>query len=291
MLVILGYLITILSVFGGFVLGGGHLSALFQPVELLMIGGASLGSFLVSNNWKIVKKTGKNIFVTLTSFGYSKAYYLELLTLLYEISDKIKKEGALSLEADIENPVESALFKRFPLVKKDSEIMEYLCDYLQFIVMGRVDKHNMDTLMDEDIETFTEEKEQCIQAINKVADGMPAFGIVAAVMGIVHTMGSLGVPPEQLGRMIAGALVGTFLGVLIGYGFVAPIGVLLEHRMNAAAKALFCVKMVLIATVNNFAPSIAVEFGRKIIFGGDRLNSRELESSLKEMKQAKSGTP
>lgn len=289
MLVLIGYLITLFSVFGGFALAGGHLLALFQPIELLMIGGASLGAFLVSNNWKVVKNTGRNLYATLTNFGYSKAYYLELLTLLYEISDKIKKEGALSLEGDIENPATSALFKRFPLVKKDSEIMEYLCDYLQFLVTGRVDKHNMDTLMDEDIETFTEEKEQAIQAINKVADGMPAFGIVAAVMGVVHTMGSLGVPPEQLGVMIAGALVGTFLGVLIGYGFVAPLGVLLEHRMNASVKALFCIKMVLIATVNNFAPSIAVEFGRKIIYGSDRLNSKDLEASLKQMKQAKSG--
>lgn len=286
MLVIIGYLITILSVFGGFALAGGHVAALFQPIELLMIGGAALGSFLVSNNWKVVKLTLKNIGITIRNFGYTRVYYVQLLSLLYEIAEKVKKEGAISVEADLENPAESAIISKYSLFYKDKEILEFFTDYMQFILTGRMDTHGMEVLMEQDIETFTDEKEQYIQAINKLADGMPAFGIVAAVMGVVHTMGSLGIPPEQLGELIARALVGTFLGVLLGYGFVAPLAVLLEHRLNAAVKALNCMRVVLIAMVNGYSPSMSVEFGRKILFNSDRVNSKELEDMLKGIKQA-----
>jgi len=288
MLVLIGYLVTIFSVFGGFALAGGHLHALFQPIELLMIGGAALGAFLVSNNWKIVKLTLKNIFTTVRSFGYTKQYYTQLLSMLFEFADKIKKEGALSIEPDIERPSESAIITKYPLIAKDSDIMEFFCDYMQFILTGRIDAHSMEILMEQDIETFTEEKEQYSHAINKMADAMPAFGIVAAVMGVVHTMGSLGIPPEELGELIARALVGTFLGVLIGYGFIAPLAVLLEHKMNASVKALNCIRIVLVAIVNNYSPSMSVEFGRKIIYGSDRINGKELETLLKEIKQTKS---
>lgn len=290
MLVLIGYLITIFSVFGGFAMAGGHVHALFQPIELLMIGGAATGSFLVSNNWKIVKLTFRNIYLTITRFTYTRKYYIQLLSLLYEIAEKVKLEGALAIESDIENPKESAIFSKYPLISTDPEVMEFLCDYLQFILTGRVNTHSMESLMEQDIETFCEEKEQYIHAINKMADGMPAFGIVAAVMGVVHTMGSLGIPPEELGVLIARALVGTFLGVLIGYGFIAPLGVLQEHKMNAAVKAMHCIRVVLIAMVNNYSPTMAAEFGRKIIYGSDRVNGKELESMLKDIKQSRASS-
>ena len=289
MLVLLGYLITTFSVFGGFAMAGGHLESLFQPIELLMIGGASVGSFLVSNNWKIIKNTLKNIYKTIMSFGYTRQYYVQLLSMLFEVADKIRKEGAISLESDLEQPKESALLSKYPLVCKDAEIMEFFTDYMQFILTGRVDTHNMEMLMEQDIETFTEEKEHYVHAINKMADAMPAFGIVAAVMGVVHTMGSLGIPPEELGVLIARALVGTFLGVLIGYGFIAPLGVLQEHKLNSSVKSLNCIRVVLIAMVNNYSPAMATEFGRKIIYGTDRMNSKELDELLKGIKQSNKG--
>ncbi|QDP73470.1 flagellar motor stator protein MotA [Legionella israelensis] len=289
MLVLIGYIITLFSVFGGFALAGGHLHALFQPIELLMIGGAAIGSFLVSNNWKIVKLTMVNVIRTVRSFGYTRSYYTQLLSFLFEIADKVKKEGALSIESDINHPHESEIVSKYPLIGKDKEVMEFFCDHMQFILTGRLDGHNLDALMEQDIETFTEEKEQYIHAINKLADGMPAFGIVAAVMGVVHTMGSLGIPPEELGALIARALVGTFLGVLIGYGFVAPLAVLLEHKRNASIKALNCIRVVLVAMVNNYSPSMSTEFGRKTIYGSDRMNGKELEEMLKGIKQANKG--
>lgn len=285
MLVIAGYLVTILSVFGGFALAGGHLYALFQPIEFLMIGGAALGSFIVGNSMKVIKATISGVFSTLKGFHYSRAFYVELLSLMFEIVNKIKKDGVLAIEADIENPTQSAIFRRYPLIMKEASLMEFLCDYLRLIATGRIDAHQLEMLMEQDIETLESEMEQPIHAIQKVSDSMPAFGIVAAVMGVVHTMESMGIPPEQLGGLIAKAMVGTFLGVLLGYGFTAPLAVLLEHKMNASVKVLNAVRVILLASVNQFSPAIAVEFGRKIIYSNDRPNGRELEETLKELKQ------
>lgn len=291
MLVIGGYLVILLSVFGGFALAGGHLYALLQPIELLMIGGAALGAFLIGNSIKIIKETIKASFSTLKGIGYSRKFYVELLSLLFEIVSKIKKDGVLSIEADIEAPKESAIFSSYPLILKDALVMEFLNDYLLLIITGRVDIHQLENLMDQDIETYECETEQPIHAINKAADSLPAFGIVAAVMGVVHTMESMGtLPPEALGGLIAKALVGTFLGVLLGYGFVAPLAVLLEHKMNASVKILNAIKIVLLASMSNFSPGIAVEFGRKIIYSNERPHGKELEVILKDIKQSKVGT-
>lgn len=290
MLVIGGYCIILLSVFGGYALAGGHLYALFQPIELLMIGGAAMGAFFVGNSFKIIKETFKAIFSTLKGINYSRKFYIELLSLLFEVVSKMKKDGALSLEADIENPNESKIFTAYPLVKKEAEFMEFLSDYLLLIITGRINIHQLEDLIDQDIETFECEKEQPIHAISKIADGLPAFGIVAAVMGVVHTMESMGsMPPEALGALIAKAMVGTFLGVLLGYGFVAPLGVLLEHKLNASIKILNAIKIVLLASVSNYSPSIAVEFGRKIIYSNERPHGKDLEAIIKDIKQNKAG--
>lgn len=285
MLVVLGYIITVLSVFGGFALAGGHLFALFQPIELLMIGGAALGSFMVSNNLKIVIQTIKSVISIIFKFGYSKKYYVQLLSFLFEIVDKVKKQDLLSIEADIEDIQNSPIAKKYPLVLKDKEVMEFFVDHARLIITGRINEHQLENIMEQDIETFLEEKEQCVNAINKVADSLPAFGIVAAVMGVVHTMESLGIPPEQLGGLIAKALVGTFLGVLLGYGFIAPLAYLMGHRTNAAVKSLNCIRIVLIAMMNKFSPNIALEFGRKIIYSKERPNGKELEELLKGINQ------
>ncbi len=290
MLIVFGYLVIIFCVFGGFAMAGGHLFALFQPIELLMIGGCAVGSFIVGNNVKIIKSCFKGAFSTLKSYPYSRAYNIELLSMFFELTNKIKKDGALAIESDVENPKESPLFSKYKLIQKDAQVMEFLCDNLRLIITGRVDVMHLEIIMDIDIETFEHEAEQPINAINKVADSLPAFGIVAAVMGVVHTMESIGLPPEQLGELIAKALVGTFLGVLLGYGFIAPVASALDSRRHSALKIMNAIKIVLLASCNNFAPTIAVEMARKVLYAGVRPNSKELEEILKKLKSSTSGS-
>jgi chemotaxis protein MotA len=287
MLVILGFLIVLISVFGGFSLGGGHLYALFQPTEFIIIAGAAIGSFITGNNSKVIKACLGASFSTLKPFPYTRKFNVELLSLFFELTNKIRKDGTLSIEADVENYQESSLFSRYPLIHKNHQIMEFLCDNLRIIITGRVDVFHLEVMISTDIETYENQSELPILAINKVADSMPAFGIVAAVMGVVHTMESIGVPPQQLGALVARALVGTFLGVLIGYGFIAPIGSSLENRRQATIKIMQSIEVVLLASANNFAPTIAVEMARKVLYSDTRPDSKELEEILKEIKSAK----
>lgn len=287
MLVILGYTIVLLSVFGGFALAGGHLFALFQPVELMMIGGAATGAFIVGNNPKVIKATIKSAFSILKGFNYSKQFYIELLSLFFELTNKIRKDGTLAIEADVEDYKQSPLFSNYKLVQADEKIMEFLCDHLRLIITGRVDLTQLDIIMDIDIETYENESELPITAINKVADSLPAFGIVAAVMGVVHTMESIGIPPALLGALVAKALVGTFLGVLCGYGFTAPIAAALDIHRQAVIRIFHSIKVVLLASTGNIAPTIAVEMARKVLYSSLRPNSKELEEILREIKANK----
>jgi len=291
MLIIVGYLVILLSVFGGFALSGGNLYALFQPFELLIIGGAAFGSFIVANNMKVIKATLKSIMSVFKGTNYTRKFYIELLSLFFELTNKIRKDGVLSIESDIENYKESPLFSPYKLVIKEKKIMEFFCDHLRLIVTGRVDKMHLEQLMDEDIETYSHEAELPIAAITKVADSLPAFGIVAAVMGIVTTMQNINGPPEELGHHVAAALVGTFLGVLLGYGFTAPIAAILENRLHAEVVILQSIKVVLLASVHNLAPSIAVEFARKVLYSAERPTSSELEQLLKEARNNRNKPP
>ena len=287
MLVIAGYLITILSVFGGYCLSGGQLSVLIQPFEFLIITGAATGSFVVGNSMKVIKATIRSVISVLKGSSYTKKFYIELLSLYYELANKIKKDGVLSIESDVEDYKNSPLFSRYKLVLKEKIIMEFMCDHLRLIVTGRIDVHHLEGLLDEDIDTFQSEEELPIAAISKVADSLPAFGIVAAVMGVVITMKSISSPPEVLGEHIAKALVGTFLGVLIGYGFTGPIASVLETKLHATITVMQSVKVVLLASVHKLAPTIAVEFARKLLYSSDRPTGVELEAILKDVKSNK----
>ncbi len=287
MLVITGYLIVLFSVFGGYSLSGGSLYALYQPYEFLIICGAALGTFIISNNPKVIKQTIKSAFSTLKGTNYSRKFYIELLSLFFELTNKIRKDGVLSIEADIENYKKSPLFSNYKLIQKEDKFMEFICDHLRLIVTGRVDVMHLGDLMDEDIETFEREGELPINAITKVADSMPAFGIVAAVMGVVSAMQMIGGSPEELGHHVAAALVGTFLGVLVGYGFTAPIAAILENRLQAMITVLQSVKVVLLASVHNLAPSIAVEFARKVLYSAERPTNSELEAILRDVRTNK----
>lgn len=284
MLVIIGYVVVLASVFGGFVLAGGHLHSLFQPVELLMIGGAAAGAFFVGNNGKAIKATLKALPSVLKGSKYTKSLYMELMTLLFEILTKVRKEGLMSIEGDIDSPEESAIFTKYPTVLADHHIIEFITDYLRLMVSGNMDAFQIENLMDNEIDTHHAEGEIPVHCIAKLGDGFPAFGIVAAVMGVVHTMASVGLPPAELGILIANALVGTFLGILLAYGFVSPISSVLEQKLHESSKVFQCIKVTLLASLNGYAPALAVEFGRKVLFSTERPTFSELEEHIKQSK-------
>lgn len=282
MLVILGYIVVTLSVFGGFAMAGGHLAALFQPLELLMIGGGAAGAFFVGNSGKTIKATLKALPSIFKGSQYTRDSYMELMALLYELLGKIRKEGLMSIEGDVETPEESPLFAKYPAVLQDHHVIDFICDYLRIMVSGNLNAMEIENLMDVEIETHHHEALVPSHAIAKLGDGMPAFGIVAAVMGVVHTMESVGLPPAELGILIAHALVGTFLGILLAYGFVGPLAGLLEQKADESTKMFQTIKVVLLANLNGYAPAMSVEFGRKVLLSTERPTFLEMEAFVKQ---------
>lgn len=285
MFVIVGYVVVIASVLGGYVMSGGHIAALLQPLELLMIGGGAVGAFVVANGGKPLKATLKVLPTALKGSKYTKLLYMELLSLLYEILAKVRKEGLMSIESDIDTPAESPLFSKYPQILADHHVTEFLTDYLRLMVGGSLNAFEIENLMDNEIDTHHDEGNVPVTAIAKMGDAMPAFGIVAAVMGVVHTMESVGLPPAELGILIAHALVGTFLGILLAYGFVGPLASALEHKLNESTKFLQCIKVTLLASLNGYAPQVAIEFGRKVLYSTERPSFNELEEEIKQRKQ------
>jgi chemotaxis protein MotA len=284
LLVIIGYVIVCAAVFGGFVMSGGHVAVLFQPLELLMIGGAAVGAFFVGNNNKSIKATMKALPGLFKGSPYTRDMYMELMSLLFDVLSKVRKEGLMSIEGDIESPEASPLFSKYPLVLADHHIVEFMADYLRLMVSGNMDAFQIENLMDNEIETHHHEGAVPAHVIAKLGDGLPAFGIVAAVMGVVHTMESVGIPPAELGILIAKALVGTFLGILLAYGFVGPLASLLEQKLDESSKMFQCVKVTLLASLNGYAPALAVEFGRKVLYSTERPSFAELEEHIKKSK-------
>mgnify|MGYP001765112793 FL=1 len=284
MLVSIGYVIIIISVFGGFALAGGHLASLWQPVELLMIGGGAIGSFVVGNSSKSLKATLKALPTVFKGSKYTKALHMDLMTLLYEVLGKIRKEGLMSIEADVDDPANSPIFTKYPVILADHHIIEFITDYLRLMVGGNLNSLEIENLMDGELETHHQEGEVPIHTIAKLGDGLPAFGIVAAVMGVVHTMESVHLPPAELGILIAAALVGTFLGILLAYGFVSPLAGKLEHNLHESSKFLECIKITLLANLIGYSPVLAIEFGRKVLFTTERPSFLELEEHVKQSK-------
>jgi chemotaxis protein MotA len=282
--VIIGYLVVLACVFGGFAAAGGHLASLFQPIELLQIGGAAIGAFLVGNNLKAIKATVAAIPKLFSGSRYTKELYMELMSLLFDVLSKVRKEGLMSIEGDIDSPNESPLFSKYPMVLEDHHIVEFMSDYLRLMVSGNMDAFQIENLMDNEIETHHHEGMVPAGALAKLGDGMPAFGIVACVMGVVHTMESVGIPPSELGLLIAKALVGTFLGILLAYGFVGPLATLHEQKLEESTKMFQCVKVTLLASLNGYAPALAVEFGRKVLYSTERPTFSELEEHIKKSK-------
>lgn len=284
MFVGIGYLVILASVLGGFVAAGGHIAALLQPLEVVMIAGAAIGAFVVANGGAPLKATLKALPTVFKGSAYSKAFYMDVFALLFEILTKVRKEGLMSIEADVENPEASAVFTKYPSVLHDHHVVEFICDYLRLMVGGNLNAMEIENLMDVEIETHHHEGEVPISAVKGIADGMPAFGIVAAVMGVVHTMESVGAPPAELGMLIAHALVGTFLGILLAYGFVGPLATILENKLAEGTRVFNTIKVTLLASLNGYAPQVAVEFGRKALTSMDRPSFKELEDHVKQKK-------
>ena len=281
MLVIVGYVVVLGSVFGGFALAGGHLGSLLQPIELLMIGGAALGAFFVGNTGKVIKATLKDLPTVLKGAKYSKETYMELMALLYELLGKVRKEGLMSIEGDVEKPGESPIFAKYPKILANHHVIEFMTDYLRIMVSGNLNAMEIENLMEVEIETHHHEAMVSSHVVAKLGDAMPAFGIVAAVMGVIHPMESVGIPPAELGILIAHALVGTFLGILLAYGFVGPLATLLEQKAEEGTKMFQTIKVTLLANLNGYAPAMAVEFGRKVLNSTERPGFAELEEHVK----------
>jgi chemotaxis protein MotA len=282
MFVIIGYVIVLAAVLGGYALEGGSFRVLIQPIELFTIAGAAAGAFVVSNSTKVLGATVKALPKLLQGSKYSKTRYMALMALLFDILNKIRKEGMMAIESDIDDPSRSPLFSKHPQIASDHHLIEFITDYLRMMVSGNMNPFEIESLMEQEIETHHHEAMAPSHALQKAGDGLPAFGIVAAVMGVVKTMASVGKPPAVLGEMIAAALVGTFLGILLSYGFIGPLAALLEQRVDESTKELYCVKATLLANLQGYAPALAVEFGRKILYSTERPSFAELEKHVKQ---------
>ena len=286
MFLFIGYALILASSVGTYSVHG-SLPALWMPLEYVAILGLMTGGFVAGNGNKEIKATLAALPSVLKGSRFSKALYINLLSMLFEVLAKVRKEGLMSIENDIERPHESSLFNKYPDITADHHIMEFITDYLRMMVGGNLNAFEIENLMDLEIETHHHEAHVPAHIMAKTADGLPAFGIVVAVMGVVNVMGSVGEPPAILGKMIGGALVGTFLGILVSYGFVAPIASKLEQKAEESGKIYQCVKMVLLASMNGYAPQVAVEFGRKVLYSTDRPTFIELEEEMKNRKSKK----
>ena len=284
MFVIIGYLVALGCIFGGYIIHGGNIAVVLHalPIELMVIGGGAIGAFIVNNQPKVLKATLKALPTAFKGSKFTKERYLELMALLYDILQKARKEGLMAIEKDVEEPEQSEIFKKYPVVGSDHHVVEFMTDYLRMMVSGNLNAHEIESLMDSEIETHHQEAHAPVAAIARLAGALPAFGIVAAVLGVVNTMGSVGQPPAVLGGMIASALVGTFLGILLAYGVVEPLGGLLEQKSEDAAKELQCIKTTLLASMQGYNPSTAIEFGRKVLFSTERPSFAELEAHVKK---------
>ena len=281
----LGLFIVIAGVFGGYTLGGGHMAVILEavPFEGMTIIGAAIGAFIIANPMHVIKATIKNLDCLKKPEVYSKEDYVEVLCLMYSLFKLTRTKGWLALESHIEQPDDSEIFKRFPGFQANHHAVTFLCDYLRIISLGNENPYQIDALMDEEIETLTQEKMHPCHAVQTMADGIPALGIVAAVLGVIKTMGSITEPPEVLGRMIGGALVGTFLGVFLSYGFVGPIAGALGVKGQSEILFFRCMKVCVIAYLNGAPPQVAVEFARKFLPHNVQPGFIELEDKLNEL--------
>jgi chemotaxis protein MotA len=286
MIAISGIVVVIVAILGGYLMEHGNVSVLFQPSELIIIGGAAIGSFLISAPAKVVRLVIKNFGSVFKSNAVDKAISLELLMLLDQLFRKVRREGMLSIEQDVNDPENSPCFNAFNRVMARDELIEFICDNFKVALSG-MDPHDMEDIMELDIEARHSESGIPGTMLTKVADSLPGLGIVAAVLGVVLTMGKINGPPAELGQSIGAALVGTFTGILMCYGFIGPMATNLELKARENETLLVVIKTAIVATVNGSAPQVALEYGRRAISGDGRPSIQELDEANKEWENKK----
>ena len=287
MLAIVGTIVVLASVLGGYLAGGSSFLLLWHPLEIVIICGAALGAFLISNPAKVVKNSFSGALGLIKGPRYGRQEYIQLLKLIYDILVMARKDGVLAIEKHIEDPSQSDIFKKYPTVMADHHMMEFITDCLRLISGATLDPHELESLLEFELEAHHHEAAEPAHAVQKVADALPGFGIVAAVLGIVTTMASIeGASTAEIGHHVGAALVGTFLGILVAYGFVGPIAAAMEAKANEEGRAFEVVKMALVSSVRGYAPAIAVEFARKLLFSSVRPNFKDLEQELRGKRPA-----
>ena len=283
MFVFIGMGVVIVAVLGGYVAGGGEIGVLIQPFEWLIIFGAAVGSFIIGNPKEVVLGVGGAFSKMIKGSRHKKSTYIETLSLLYSLFKLAKTKGDLALESHVERPDESAIFSRFPGFNADHHTREFLCDYLRLLTLGTNNAHEVESIIDAEIEAHHHEEAAISSAVTTMGDAMPALGIVAAVLGVIHTMGSITEPPEVLGHLIGGALCGTFMGILMSYGFVAPFGHAMSVVFDSETVYLNCIKNCLLAHMMGYAPQVSIEFGRKTLPPHVRPSFSELEETVSNL--------
>ncbi len=286
MRLLIGILIVVGCVMGGYAGVGGHFAVLWQPFEFIIILGAAIGAFVIGNTGPVIKGTLGAFATLFKGPKYNKAAYVELLGMQFTLFKLVQAKGILALEPHIENPHESELFKRFPTFASNHHAVEFVCDYLRMVTLGSNNVHEMEALMDEELETHHQEQYRIVSAMQALADGTPALGIVAAVLGVIHTMGAISEPPEVLGHMIGGALVGTFFGVFVAYGFFAPFAQSLNNIYQAESKYFLSLKVGLLAHISGQVPVMAIEFARKALLSEDRPSFEEVDAATANLAAA-----
>jgi chemotaxis protein MotA len=278
---IIGIIVVFACVLGGYVLSHGKIGALIQPFEVLIIGGAALGAFLQSNPGHMTKLVFKKS-LTMFKSRFTHAYYVDILSLVYEILNKSRREGMMAIESDIEDAAASPIFAKYPNLLKDDKMIAFICDYLRIMSSGNMAPHELEGLFDMELMSMKEELEHPSHAVTGISDGLPGFGIVAAVLGIVVTMASLGDGDKAaIGGHVGAALVGTFLGILAAYGFFGPLAQCLAHDAKEEMNVYEAIKASLVASASGMPPSLAVEFGRKVLYPAHRPSFAELEQAVR----------
>ena len=285
MIAIIGLVVVMASVLGGFTLAGGPIPVLIVWSEYLVIGGTAVGTVLVATPGQVVSNTLRKLLGVFKSNRYSQALYLDLLKLLFELFQTARRDGLAAIEAHIEKPEDSPIFKRYPSVLEQHHPVLFLCDSIRLVLLGSVPPHDLEAMMDAEIDVHHEQEEKPVHALNKVGDALPGLGIVAAVLGIVITMQSIAGPIEEIGEHVASALVGTFLGILLSYGFVQPLATNIEMLNAAEVRFYHSLKAGVIAFAKGFAPTVATEFARRAIFPDDRPSFEAMEAAFKEVKK------
>ena len=284
MFAIIGIVVVIAAIIGGYLMEHGNLSVLYQPAELIIIGGAAIGGFLISSPLKVIKSTMAALIGVFSGTSYTKADYIEALMLLNGVFYKIRQQGLVSIESDVDSPAQSALFNKYPKILKNKHATELITDTLRTVMTTTIASHELEALIDTELETYFEEVISPSKSVNFIADSLPGLGIVAAVLGIVITMGKMKEPPDVLGQCVGAALVGTFLGVLLCYGFIGPMGKNLEYSANEKIQYLNVIKVALVSFLGGSAPKVAVEFGRRVVPANAKPSFTEIEDAFRQRK-------